>query len=148
MTDDRKPDPAAVRLVIDNAVELPSAAGEGDPIRTPRQSPALPAGCPITPLGMMRDVRYYLDAARQLIDLKAQQHTRLNILALFCSENHLVYKYWPMTDDKGKIKGWRAVDAARDLMAAAAERGLWSPANKVRGQAPRAGWLYIAAIVF
>lgn len=56
---------------------------------------------------VLGEVRYYLDAAGQLVLLKVREHTRLNIFGLFCSENKLVYKYWPKTDDKGKIKGWR-----------------------------------------
>jgi hypothetical protein len=135
MADAPKPDPAAVRLVIDNAAEPPASTGDGNPVDPPRHpAPALPAGCPVIPLGMMGDVRYYLDAAGQLIALKAREHTRLNILALFCEESRLVYEYWPKTDDKGKIKGWRTEDAERELMAAAAARGLWSPMNKARGR--------------
>jgi hypothetical protein len=131
-----QPDLTSVRIVIDNATEPPTtgredASGERPP---PRQPPALPPGCPVIPLGMMGDIRYYFDAAGQLVALRVTEHTRLNILGLFGSKNHLVFEYWPKTDEKGKIKGWRTEDAESQLMALAAARGLWSPMNKARGR--------------
>jgi len=55
-------------------------------------------------------------------------------MGLFCSENELVYEYWPRQDAKGDTVGWRPEDAARQLMALAAARGLWSPTDKARGR--------------
>jgi len=137
-----KPDPSAVRRAIDDAEEAVDVAEDnGRQLernvsgRTPRrQPPPLPSACPVIPVGMMGDLRYYLDAAGQLVALRVREHTRLNILGLFGSENHLVVEYWPKTDDKGNVKGWRTEDAEKQLMALAAARGLWSPVNKARGR--------------
>jgi hypothetical protein len=125
----KRTDPAPVQQIIDNAEEArPARPGP----------PALPAGCPVVPVGMQQDDRYYLDAEGQLIALPLEKHGRLRLMGLFCAQNELVYDYWPRKDAKGNTVGWRPEDAAKQLMALAASKGLWTPADKARG---RGCWL-------
>jgi hypothetical protein len=80
----KRTDPAPVHQIIDNAEEArPARPGP----------PALPAGCPVVPVGMQGDDRYYLDAEGQLIALPLEKHGRLRLMGLFCAQNELVYDY-------------------------------------------------------
>lgn len=95
--------------------------------------PQLPATCPVTPLGKGPGVCYYLDASRQLIALKAKDHSRLGIQDLFGARNFVLPDFWPRRNKEGDVIGFDADKAARDLMADAARAGVWSPLEKVRG---------------
>lgn len=107
--------------------------------RPPRpRPPELPPGCPVVPVGMEGDIRYYLDAQGQLSSLPLDKHGRLRIMGLFGAEVDLVFDYWPRKDARGETVGWRPEDGAKQLMALAAARGIWSPNDKARG---RGCWL-------
>lgn len=145
-----------VRLVIDNAKEAPPPSpldddddggrrggrDDGDP-----PAPRLPEDCPVKPLGILGDVFYYLDAANQLRDLPAREHSRLGILGLFGAMNHRLEDdgYWPARKmikvdghEEWITTGFKPDLAAKALMAAAASCGVWNPAERVRG---RGAWL-------
>ena len=93
----------------------------------------VPAGFPITPLGISDDVCFYLDASRQLRHLKARDHSRLGVEFLFGNRNELLVDLWPKLDKEGNVTGWRPDYCASFLMAKCAERGIWDPFEKVRG---------------
>ena len=103
----------------------------------------LPDDCPVTALGLILDVYYYLDAARQLRAIKAKDHSRLNVLALFGRRQAYLYAVWPRLQQDSKTKtwyasGWRPEAAIEALMDAAARKGPWDIMGKVRGPG---GWV-------
>lgn len=124
-----------VRAAIEGAVEVTSLSqpdgpdGPGGGGRKAR----LPEGCPVEPLGTRDGVSFYLDVSRQLRALPAREHSRLGVQALFGTRIDLLYEYWPRVNDQGEVTGWRPEKAAEALMAAAAARGVWDPAERVRG---------------
>lgn len=93
----------------------------------------LPRGCPVEPLGIAGDTFFYLDQQRQLRDLKAKDHSKLGITALFGTANAALYDLWPRTDKDGHVIGWRQDKASEALMRAAAYEGVWHAAERVRG---------------
>lgn len=106
----------------------------------------LPADCPVTALGVYGDVYWYLDALGQLRSLKAKDHSRLNIQALFGEiASEYLTKHWaslkqvviqtPVGDKETKwiVTGWKPELVAAVLMAQASRRGVWSPQDRVRG---------------
>lgn len=134
MSEQTGSDAAPVRQAIAGAPEASSPAGEAsEPPHCPKLG-ELPPGCPVQPLGMNGDLRYYLDAEGQFSTLHVEKHTRLRIAGLFGSQNHLIHQYWPRTNAKGDVKGWRSEDAAELFMRMAAERGMFSPLDRVRGR--------------
>lgn len=138
-----------VRLVIDNAqtVDAPrSDDDDGDRGGGDGGALQLPDKCPVTPLGVLGDVFFYLDAMQQLRPLPAREHSRLGILALFGSRNFMLEDFWPRktrtTGEGGEeifiTTGWKPERAAEALMASAAARGVWNPIERVRG---RGAWI-------
>ncbi|WP_042443161.1 hypothetical protein [Azospirillum sp. B510] len=114
-----------------------SGEGDGD-AGTPEPESRLPSGCPVVPLGVHGDMIFYLDELRQLRDLKAEKHSRLNVQMLFGRQSDLLYAFWPRkaqnkTTGEWETTGWRPELAAETLMAAAADKGVWSPQDRVRG---------------
>ncbi|PWR24971.1 hypothetical protein [Zavarzinia aquatilis] len=93
---------------------------------------------PVTPLGVLGDTAYYLDACGQLRDVKSSEHGRLKILSLFGVHTQFLYEAWPRKNKDGDIVGWRPELAAETLMPAAAARGVWDPLSCLRG---RGAWL-------
>jgi len=106
----------------------------------------LPADCPVIALGMMGDVYWYLDALGQLRSLKAKDHSRLNVQALFGEDaREYLRRHWASLKEvlvrtatgsketKWIITGWKPELVAEALMAQAARRGVWSPQERVRG---------------
>lgn len=149
MADDKS---APVRLVIDNAEEVPPASpdeddadrrgGDGDG----PEYLQLPPDCPVTPCGVNGDASYYLDAMGQLREVPADKHSRLRIAHLFGSKVHLLEEYWPRKQlrenrdgsEEWIVTGWKPELAALSLTSAAARRGLWDPQRRVRG---RGAWV-------
>lgn len=141
----KKKDPAPVRVVIDNASDAPApASNDADENRSSRRGPPppLPSDCPVIPIGTGEGVHYYLNGLRQLVTLAVKEHTRLQILGLFGEDADLVHEIWPrkklIAGKDGKreeiITGWRAEDAALQLIRLSATKGLWSPLEKARGR--------------
>lgn len=116
----------------------PDAPPPGDEGPAEEMQGALPPDCPVRPLGISGEYAHYLDEAGQLRSLKAKDHSRLNVQSLFGRRVGLLYDYWPRkTQDKEtggwKTTGWKPELGAETLMQAAAERGVWSPTERVRG---------------
>lgn len=93
----------------------------------------LPDGWPVVPLGLIGDTYWYLDAIGQLRDLKAKDHSRLNVQALMGPYVDRLREAYPRFDKSGEVVGWKPEDAAEALMTACADIGVWSPLNRVRG---------------
>ena len=151
MTETTPEGPAeAVRLVWENAEEAAAPAGaaqeglpseappgaqEGPPNRAERPKPGrgLPDGCPVTPLGLQGELYYYLDALDQLRELKAKDHSRLNLVSLFGDDEGRLYDLWPRVTKDGQVIGWNPGKLAEELMAACARRGVWDVWGRLRG---------------
>jgi hypothetical protein len=125
----------------DRAGQHPNEGG-GDGAGGEKPKAQLPDGCPVTALGVSGDTCHYLDAMRQYRDLKAKDHSRLQVQHLFGAQSDLLYEYWPrkvLIEDKKTgesywdTKGWKPELAAENLMRAAAVAGTWSPHDKLRG---------------
>lgn len=112
--------------------DIPRSAQQWRPPVRDRET-GLPEGCPVLPLGLSGDTSYYLDAVRQLRELEAKSHGRLQLLHLFGQQLQLVYRYWPRFDKYGGLVGWRPEKGAEHLMAACARKGVWNPFERVRG---------------
>lgn len=116
----------------------PDAPPPGDEGPAEEMQGSLPPDCPVRPLGISGEYAHYLDEAGQLRSLKAKDHSRLNVQSLFGRRVSLLYDYWPrktVNKDDGsfKVTGWKPELGAEALMQAAAERGVWSPTERVRG---------------
>lgn len=121
------------------------AAEAARPLRRPAEPPighgprdsihGLPPGCPVTPLGLSGDVRYYLDCQQQLAALPAKDHNRLNLLGLFGGDEFFyTHDEWVRMNDKGNATGWRPEVVASDLMRACGYAGIWDASKKERGR--------------
>lgn len=120
--------PDEVRLVIETGAEVSS----------PRQPTdggdyGLPERCPVIPLGVYGNLAFYFDATGQIQGYKPTEHSRLGIVNLFGSQNHLLEEFWPRYGREGIITGVDYERASRTLMGAAAARGIWNPQGSVRG---------------
>lgn len=94
----------------------------------------LPDGCPVTCLGTKDGMYYYITPLGQLRCMKDKDHGSKQILSLFEEQSGFVYKgKYARVNEKGDVTGWRTDDVARDLMATCAQRGIWEPAERVRG---------------
>ncbi len=112
--------------------------GDRDPPDIEDDRPELPAGCPVTPLGIQDDFAFYLDANRQLRPLKFEKHSRLGVLGLFGAKQQWMKEAWPrMKQDKETGRwyadGWRPEQVAENLIAAAALKGVFNALDKARG---------------
>lgn len=62
----------------------------------PPTATGLPPGCPVEPLGTCGDSVFYLDANRQLREVKVKDHTPLKIRQLFGHDGFsYLRKHWP-----------------------------------------------------
>lgn len=94
---------------------------------------SLPEDCPVTPLGVAGQIRYYSDELEQLQGLLPREHTANGIAALYGRKTALLREHWPKKNENGEVTGWQSAAAAQALMQAAAEKGVWSPKDRVRG---------------
>ena len=96
----------------------------------------LPPGCPVRPLGVHGDVRFYLDALNQLMELPAKDHGRSNLQGLF--QNKLDYVYtvqnWLRHNDKGDVTGVRWENVSADFTIACGHAGVWDVSKHERGR--------------
>lgn len=113
------------------AASLPaSTAGDDGP--PPARDDGLPEDCPVIALGLHGDVYYYIDALRQLREVKAGDHRGLILQSLCPAHKAWLENRFPKYV-KGKLAdGWQPGQFSDLLMAAAARRGVWSPEAKVR----------------
>ena len=95
----------------------------------------LPPGCPVIPLGVHGNMRYYLDAHNQRRDLSNSDHTRTNLLGLFSDKIEYVYSVrdWTRRNKDGDLRV-RPERLAEDLMVASGRAGLWDPMDNERGR--------------
>lgn len=145
---DEKPNP--IRLVLNNAepaqpapreetqsASLPTVSaggGGGAPIARVEREDGLPFGCPIVPLGVMGERCCYIDAHRQVREVKARDHSHLNIRQMFGDQPYLLSRWWPRYSRDGKsVTGFRPEEVAEDLMRAAARKGVWNAFQRLRG---------------
>jgi hypothetical protein len=131
--------PSPIRVVIDNAREIPPRAeldGDGDGRRGSGGPPTviLPEGCPVKPLGVCGRLHYFLDVNNQVIEYKPNDFGRLGLLALFGHKNYLLAdpSYWTKQTKQGDVVADYDA-AARALMRAASAKGVWDPLGCLRG---------------
>lgn len=98
----------------------------------------LPPGCPVIPVGVLRDQSCYLDTLRQLRMLKPTEHGRAGIAHLFGGNTDYLVPYYPRKNKDGDTVGFRPEMVADALMYGAARRGVLDLTNRVRG---RGCWL-------
>lgn len=94
----------------------------------------LPEDAPVKALGKKGRVYYFLDSIGQLIELKASEIGRNDIISLFGNDAYLK-KTWPELDQHGfpKKHKWQHQLLSPILIDACTRRGLWDPLEKVRG---------------
>lgn len=96
----------------------------------------LPPGCPVTPLGVHGDVRYYLDAKHQLMELAAEKHGRQNLQGLFHHKLDFIETIpeWLRHNDSGAVTGKRWEAIAEAFIAACGWAGIWDASKRERGR--------------
>lgn len=113
------------------AVEDESDYGGGGP---PPGRPVLEDGVPVVPLGLVGDNYFYLDQLGQFRELKAKEHSKLNLQALLGVHADRVEEWWPRYNKDGDTTGWHAERFADQLMRAAAGRGVFDSLQRLRGR--------------
>lgn len=136
-----------LKQMLDGGEEIPplppqdDGAGDGGD-EQPHRENALPEDCPVVPLGKMGDLFAYLDELGQYVELKARDHQRLSLQSLFGRQfDPYVVAHWPritmVKDEHGNeeavVTGWRPELVSEALMVKGADKGVWSPHDKVRG---------------
>ena len=147
-----------VREALLNPVDAPGdefdprvddRGGDGDD-RFTRPPHVMPAGCPVTPVGTEDGIYYFLTALGELRALPCDKIANKHIVGMFAPEAQFLYDAWPRKtlkktkDSEGNereewiVTGWRNDDVAMLLMNVAADEGVWSAREKVRG---RGAWV-------
>jgi hypothetical protein len=98
----------------------------------------LPAGSPVTALGIQGRIFFYLNAAGQLVQLGDHEHGRHALLALFGGDVAYLEKIWPKLGPPNaqgvhKILGVRYDLVEQCLMLECNRRGPWDPLYRMRG---------------
>lgn len=129
------------------AAPAPTVAGDPSPYdkregHGPGQWPGapmekLPPDCPVTPLGVNGHYSFYVDGLGQLLDFDGLDKKKL--IKLFRLTPNYISWAWPrFSEPKGgkpsMINGVDVDDAIGCLEKAAAMRGLFDPAGRVRGR--------------
>lgn len=107
-----------------------------------RERIVLAPGCPVQPLGRTRcewpsrrrGLYVYRNAVGEISTLRAAQHGRLHIVALFVPHVKWLKQLWPDLDSDSAY-GWDPDRAAMDLMDTCARQGLLElplPDNVIR----------------
>jgi hypothetical protein len=99
----------------------------------------LPPDCNVVPLGVSGKTCWFVDSVEQLIGVATNEWGKKMLLQLFCATPNRVGYYWPRWSEgkKGKapvINGVEVDEACACLMKAAASKGLFDPAGRVRGR--------------
>lgn len=124
---------------VAQAAAAASPVGRASPYASEDRSASihgLPPGCPVRPLGLKGDVRFYLDAAGQLASLAAGKHIRTEIMGLFGHRNEFIYQQddWVRRNPEGSISGWRPEIVAEQLVRACGLAGVWDASKRTRGR--------------
>lgn len=125
----------AVAEVLDSAEEVTDEPGspEVPPAQPVVAVVRLPEDCPVIPLGVRGDTYFYLDALKQMREVKDKDHSKLRVESLYGVYSDLLPAIYPRFNDRGEpTGGWKNEEASRDLMRAASAQGVWSPFDKVR----------------
>lgn len=114
----------------------PRDGGGGRPAEPDRQPGDIYPGCPVQALGVHGKMFYYLDYLRQLREV--DNHTRDAMRGIFGGRQELLKSAFPRWSKGGeetppKVIGWDQESAATAMMRACAERGVWSPRERLRG---------------
>lgn len=102
----------------------------------------LPPECPVVPLGVDGKISFFIDSMGQLLNFDSMKEDGL--MKLFRATPNYVYWAWPRFDAKAaaagkvKINGVETKKAIACLEKDCARRGLFDPANRVRG---RGAWV-------
>lgn len=127
----------AVRSDLAAAREAPAAPAGGDEAKRPRRRDGLPDDCPVSALGTADGIYYYMTALRELRELAAKEHGRLQFQSLFAPRSDYLVRQWPKYAARGgrepTVVGWDTAEAPTDLMNACARMGVWSKSERVRG---------------
>lgn len=99
----------------------------------------LPPDCPVVPLGVDGKVTYFIDSLGQLIAVAASEWGKKILLQLFARQPNYLIWAWPRFSEKNfQINGLEVDNAVQCLVKAAADRGMFSPNDRVRG---RGAWV-------
>ncbi|HZL00483.1 MAG TPA: hypothetical protein VFC47_11350 [Caulobacteraceae bacterium] len=100
-----------------------------------RQVPiSLPDPCPITPLGKLGRLYFYLDPMGQLVALADAEHGQAHIAGLWSPRINDLNSAFPQFNQQGKFQGFRANYARDAMMSACALKGIFEAHDKVRGR--------------
>ena len=96
----------------------------------------LPENCPVQPLGITGDLHFYLDCLGQMRPIKAKDHTKNILQSMFSGQMDFIFRAWPRFDKDGFVVAgqWKAEIATNQLMECGGKKGVWNPAEKVRGR--------------
>lgn len=116
---------------------IPPGAWPGSPMEK------MPPGSPVVPLGVDGKTFYFIDTLGQLMAIATSEWNKKTLSALYSLTPNYPYWAWPRfaAAKKGqtrRVNGMETDHATACLMKAASERGLFDPADKVRG---RGGWV-------
>lgn len=98
----------------------------------------LPDSCPVFALGYEGENFCFVDTAGQVFGTGDKAMGVERIQKLFAGAENWLCWAWPQFDKKGRVVGFNANHARRDLFAACRKRGPWNMTDKVRG---RGAWL-------
>lgn len=93
----------------------------------------LPEDCPVDPLGHFEDISSYLDSCRQIVRLKSEKHTRLNIESLFIMNMEWLERHYGRYTKRGDFVGIQIEEIGRDLRHACALLDIRNPETRIRG---------------
>ena len=100
----------------------------------------LPPGCPVVPLGTDGKIDYFIDGLGQLIPVAASEWGHKLLLKLFARTPNFVKWAWPRLNAELLKAGTRVIngievnEAMACLMKASADKGIFSPNDRVRGR--------------
>lgn len=99
----------------------------------------LPMNCPVTPLGKLGDVFFFLNTLGEVHTLAANAG-KGHIDALFAGRPNYLCWAWPQwsvprsKEESRVVKNWAAEEARQDLFAACAYKGVFELEDRVRGR--------------
>lgn len=148
----------SIGATLDQPADAPILAQAGDRAPVSKRDeddgwdrPQLPTDCPVRPLGMQKQIGWFLDVQGQLIPLGPREYSKTGIELLFAPKVELPELYWPQwtapkVDKKtGEVleasrrKGFDQSLAAKTLIAACGEQGIFDPMGRVRGRGAHEG---------
>jgi len=142
MTDKKTNGADVVPLMRDKLDNAPVVArpGDGGAGKTARPDPVDRFdGFPVQPLGINGGTYFYLDGLQQLIPLKRKEHGKLDVQSLFVPDSRKTWEYWPRwskgtKESPSEVVGFACEHASHDLMDSAALKGIFDPAERLRGR--------------